>query len=204
MYKKGKHRKFNMFDDIFARITIIQVSIAPRNRKQLYTCRAGCCCSRSHRTTISINKRQTFTKWFNCYASQCDITSFICEELHTVNNYLHNCRFLNECFESTTHFNHILCTARLIQLRTRHIAPFQYRVIIVYVTDYTQRPQQVIGLGHQTQVFIQMPLIFMTGDVIWTCKQIISDESWLFGHVCLLLSRKVFGITSCWDRDFTV
>ena len=23
-------------------------------------------------------------------------------------------------------------------------------------------PQQVIGLGHQTQVFIQMPLIFMT------------------------------------------
>ena len=57
-----------------------------------------------------------------------------------------------------------------------NIAPFQYRVIIVYVTDYTQRPQQVIGLGHQTQVFIQMPLIFMTGDVIWTCKQIISDD----------------------------
>ena len=56
---------------------------------------------------------QTFTKWFNCYASQCDITSFISEELDTVNNYLHNCRFLNECFESTTHFNHIFCTARL-------------------------------------------------------------------------------------------
>ena len=36
---KGQHRKFNVFDDIFARITIIHVyiaSIAPRNRKQLY------------------------------------------------------------------------------------------------------------------------------------------------------------------------
>ena len=43
-----------------------------------------------------------------------------------------------------------------------------------YVTDYTH--QQVIGLGHQIQAFIQMPLIFMTGDVIWTCKQIISEE----------------------------
>ena len=36
MHKKGQHRKFNVFDDIFARITIMQVSIAPRNRKQLY------------------------------------------------------------------------------------------------------------------------------------------------------------------------
>ena len=45
----------------------------------------------------------------------------------------------------------------------------------MYVTDYSQRPQQVIGLGHQTQAFIQMPLIFMNGDVIWTCKQIISE-----------------------------
>ena len=122
MYKKGKHRKFNMFDDIFARITIIQASIAPRNRKQLYTCtcRTGCCCSRSHRTTISINKRRENRSSANIhqmiqllYASQCDITSFISEELDTVNNYLHNCRFLNECFESTTHFNHIFCTARL-------------------------------------------------------------------------------------------
>ena len=46
----------------------------------------------------------------------------------------------------------------------------------LYVTDYTQRPQQVIGLGHQTQAFIQMPLIFMNGDVIRTCKQMISEE----------------------------
>ena len=120
MYKKGKHRKFNMFDDIFVRITIIQVSIAPRNRKQLYTCRTGCCCSRSHRTTISINKRRENRSSANIhqmiqllYASQCNITSFISEELDTVNNYLHNCRFLNECFESTTHFTHIFCTARL-------------------------------------------------------------------------------------------
>ena len=36
--------------------------------------------------------RQTFTKWFNCYASQCDITSIISKELDTVNSYLHNCQ----------------------------------------------------------------------------------------------------------------
>ena len=38
----------------------------------------------------------------------------------------------------------------------------------LYVTDYTH--QQVIGLGHQIQAFIQMPLIFMTGDVIWAAR----------------------------------
>ena len=36
MHRKGQHRKFNVFDDIFAQITIMQVSIAPRNRKQFY------------------------------------------------------------------------------------------------------------------------------------------------------------------------
>ena len=38
----------------------------------------------------------------------------------------------------------------------------------LYVTDYTH--QQVMGLGHQIQAFIQMPLIFMTGDVIWAAR----------------------------------
>ena len=95
MYKKGKHRKFNMFDDIFARITIIQVSIAPRNRKQLYTCRTGCCCSRSHRTTISINKRRENRSSANihqmiqllCFAVRYNISYFrgirYCEQLST-------------------------------------------------------------------------------------------------------------------------
>ena len=95
MYKKGKHRKFNMFDDIFARITIIQVSIAPRNRKQLYTCRTGCCCSRSHRTTISINKRRENRSSANihqmiqllCFAVRYNILYFrgirYCEQLST-------------------------------------------------------------------------------------------------------------------------
>ena len=94
MYKKGKHRKFNMFDDIFARITIIQVSIAPRNRKQLYTCRTGCC-SRSHRTTISINKRRENRSSANihqmiqllCFAVRYNILYFrgirYCEQLST-------------------------------------------------------------------------------------------------------------------------
>ena len=63
-------------------------------------------------------------------------------------NYLHNCRFLNECFESTTHSNDIFCTACLKFNSAHDIAPFQEDVIIVYVTDYTQRPhQQVIGWG---------------------------------------------------------
>ena len=91
MYKKGKH----MFDDIFARITIIQVSIAPRNRKQLYTCRTGCCCSRSHRTTISINKRRENRSSANihqmiqllCFAVRYNILYFrgirYCEQLST-------------------------------------------------------------------------------------------------------------------------
>ena len=61
----------------------------------------------------------------------------------------------------------------IIQLRTRHCAIPREDVIIVYVTDYTSPDythQQVIGLGHQIQAFIQMPLIFMTGDVIWAAR----------------------------------
>ena len=38
----------------------------------------------------------------------------------------------------------------------------------LYVTDYTH--QQVIGLGHHIQAFIQMPLIFMTEDAIWAAR----------------------------------
>ena len=51
MYEKGKHRKFDMFDDIFARITIIR-----EYPKQLYIhvdiSRTGCC----SRPQNSINK----------------------------------------------------------------------------------------------------------------------------------------------------
>ena len=43
-----------------------------------------------------------------CASKEMTVTS-----ARAVNNYLHNCRFLNECFESTTHFNHIFCTACL-------------------------------------------------------------------------------------------
>ena len=35
MHKKGQHRKFNVFDDIFARITITQ-ALSHGNEKQLY------------------------------------------------------------------------------------------------------------------------------------------------------------------------
>ena len=48
----------------------------------------------------------------------------------------------------------------------------------LYVTDYTH---QVIGLGHQIQAFIQMPLIFMTGDVIWAARwprTVLPPSSW--------------------------
>ena len=71
------------------------------------------------------------------------VTYLISKELDTVNNYLHNCRFLNECFESTTHFNHIFCTACLYNstphttLRhsmRRRDNRLRHRL---YVTDYT-------------------------------------------------------------------
>ena len=83
-----------------------------------------------------------------------------------------------------------------MQLRTRHCAiPRPTRDNRLYVTDYTQRPQQVIGLGHQTQAFIQMPLIFMNGDVIWTCKQMISEEPSF--SVMLRYKYTINGVLSC-------
>ena len=72
------------------------------------------------RSSANIHQMIQLLYW---YASQCDITSLISKELYTVNNYLHNCCLSNECFESTTHSNHIFWTACLyIQLHTRHCA----------------------------------------------------------------------------------
>ena len=41
----------------------------------------------------------------------------------------------------------------------------------------SEPPQKLyfIGLGYQTQASTPLPFIFGTGDVIWTCKQIISE-----------------------------
>ena len=48
------------------------------------------CCSRINQSTNPAkfgHCRKTFTEWFNCYASWCDITYFISKELDTVNHW---------------------------------------------------------------------------------------------------------------------